>query len=109
MPSVSNFSMATPHHNSNSVTPVGGMSGSPSACLQQRDATGYSCMSRPTYETLSLAGSYGARPSCSPTQPYQHMNGVGHQYTTNGGSSTGLCIISVFYNSLDYIIQGKFN
>lgn len=90
MTSVSNFSMSTTHHhNSNSVTPVGGMSGSPGACLQQRDATGYSCMSRPTYEPLTLTGSYSTRPSCSPTQPYQHMNGVGHQYSTNGTSSTG--------------------
>ncbi|KAK6625934.1 hypothetical protein RUM43_006233 [Polyplax serrata] len=91
MPSMSNFTMSgAHHHNSNSATPVGGMSGSPPACIQQRDATGYSCMSRPTYETLTLTGSYGGRPSCSPTQPYQHMNGVGHQYTPNGTSSTGL-------------------
>ena len=93
-PSVSNFVMSNSHHhNSNGVTPVG-MSATSSACLQQRDGTGYSCMSRPTYETLSLTGSYhGGRPSCSPTQPYQHMNGVGHQYSTNGSSSTGSFLI----------------
>ncbi|XP_044735276.1 paired box protein Pax-6-like isoform X2 [Chrysoperla carnea] len=75
-----------------------GMSSSPGACLQQRDnpavsggmggvTSGYSCMTRPpTYDHLGLG--YGTRPSpCSPTQPYQ-MNG--HQYNTNGSSSTGL-------------------
>lgn len=73
------------------------MSSSPGACLQQRDQPtvsggmgsvtgGYSCMTRPpTYDHLGLG--YTTRPSpCSPTQPYQ-MNG--HQYNTNGSSSTG--------------------
>lgn len=87
MTTVSNFGVApNPHHSSN--TTISGMPNSPGSCLQQRDSSGYSCMSRPTYEPLSLAGSYGARPTCSPTQPYQHMNGVA-QYTTNGTSSTG--------------------
>lgn len=82
MTPVSSFGME--HHHGSSVSP---MSGSPGSCLQQRDTSGY-CMSRPTYEPLTLSGSYSTRPSCSPTQPYQSMNGVG-QYTTNGGTSTG--------------------
>nr|CAD7603262.1 unnamed protein product [Timema genevievae] len=89
MPSMSSFSMsAGPHHGGGGGG--GGMGPSPGACsLQQRDGGGYSCMTRPpTYDPLSL-GAYGSRPSpCSPTQPYQTMNG--HQYSSNGGSSTGL-------------------
>ncbi|XP_065159137.1 paired box protein Pax-6-like isoform X1 [Atheta coriaria] len=68
-----------------------GMGPSPGACLQQRDspsmggAMGGYCMGRPSYD---LGIGYGSRPSpCSPAQPYQ-MNG--HQYNTNGSSSTGL-------------------
>nr|CAD7258468.1 unnamed protein product [Timema shepardi] len=87
MPSMSSFSMsAGPHHGGGGGG--GGMGPSPGACsLQQRDGGGYSCMTRPpTYDPLSL-GAYGSRPSpCSPTQPYQTMNG--HQYSSNGGSST---------------------
>lgn len=68
-----------------------GMGPSPGACLQQRDSptmggamSGY-CMGRPPSYDLGIG--YGSRPSpCSPTQPYQ-MNG--HQYNTNGSSSTG--------------------
>ncbi|XP_022912803.1 paired box protein Pax-6-like isoform X2 [Onthophagus taurus] len=84
MSSMSSFS----HHSGLSS----GMGPSPGACLQQRDSptmggamTSY-CMGRtPSYD---LGIGYGSRPSpCSPTQPYQ-MNG--HQYNTNGSSSTGL-------------------
>nr|XP_031847040.1 paired box protein Pax-6-like [Nomia melanderi] len=59
---------------------------SPGACLQQRD-NGYSCgVARPaSYEPLHLG--YGARPTCSPTQPY-HTAGL-NQYNQNT-SSTGL-------------------
>ncbi|EFN69651.1 hypothetical protein EAG_11988 [Camponotus floridanus] len=59
---------------------------SPGACLQQRD-NGYSCgVARPpSYEPLHLG--YGARPTCSPTQPY-HAAGL-NQYNQNA-SSTGL-------------------
>ncbi|XP_034948853.1 paired box protein Pax-6-like isoform X1 [Chelonus insularis] len=59
---------------------------SPAACLHQRD-NGYSCgVARPpSYEPLHLG--YGARPSCSPTQPY-HTPGL-NQYNQNV-SSTGL-------------------
>lgn len=61
------------------------------ACLQQRESPtmtgsmgGY-CMGRPPSYDLGI--SYGSRPSpCSPSQSYQ-MNG--HQYHTNGTSSTG--------------------
>nr|CAD7396360.1 unnamed protein product [Timema poppensis] len=91
MPSMSSFSMsAGPHHGGGGGG--GGMGPSPGACsLQQRDGGGYSCMTRPpTYDPLSL-GAYGSRPSpCSPTQPYQTMNG--HQYSSNGGSSTGISL-----------------
>lgn len=76
----------------------GGMGPSPGACLQQRDSptmggamSGY-CMGRPPSYDLGLG--YGSRPSpCSPTQPYQ-MNG--HQYNTNGSSSTGKFSFSRF-------------
>ncbi|KAG5897927.1 hypothetical protein JTB14_014041 [Gonioctena quinquepunctata] len=68
------------------------MGPSPGACLQQRDsptmgsAMGGYCMGRPPSYDLGIG--YGSRPSpCSPSQPYQ-MNG--HQYNTNGTSSTGL-------------------
>ncbi|KDR14710.1 hypothetical protein L798_11483, partial [Zootermopsis nevadensis] len=98
MTAMPSFSMSATHHPG---TGVGGgsvgmgasMGPSPAACsLQQRDGVaggGYSCMTRPpTYDPLTL-GAYGTRPSpCSPTQPYQAMNG--HQYSTNGTSSTGL-------------------
>ncbi|KYN40297.1 hypothetical protein ALC56_05242, partial [Trachymyrmex septentrionalis] len=59
---------------------------SPGACLQQRD-NGYSCgVARPpSYEPLHLG--YGARPTCSPTQPY-HAASL-NQYNQNA-SSTGL-------------------
>lgn len=67
-----------------------GMGPAPGSCLQQRDSPmgnsmgGY-CMSRPPSYDLGIG--YGSRPSpCSPAQPYQ-MNG--HQYNTNGSSSTG--------------------
>ncbi|KAJ3631588.1 hypothetical protein MTP99_012707 [Tenebrio molitor] len=68
------------------------MGPSPGACLQQRESpsmggamSGY-CMGRPPSYDLGIG--YGSRPSpCSPSQPYQ-MNG--HQYNTNGTSSTGL-------------------
>ncbi|XP_017797843.1 PREDICTED: paired box protein Pax-6-like [Habropoda laboriosa] len=62
------------------------MGPSPGACLQQRD-NGYSCgVARPpSYEPLHLG--YGARPTCSPTQPY-HTAGL-NQYNQNT-SSTGL-------------------
>lgn len=68
------------------------MGPSPGACLQQREspggmggAMGGYCMGRPPSYDLGIG--YGSRPSpCSPTQPYQ-MNG--HQYNTNGTSSTG--------------------
>ncbi|KAJ8975016.1 hypothetical protein NQ317_012454 [Molorchus minor] len=68
------------------------MGPSPGACLQQRESptmggamTSY-CMGRPPSYDLGIG--YGSRPSpCSPSQPYQ-MNG--HQYNTNGTSSTGL-------------------
>ena len=96
MSSMPSFSMSASHHQGGSAVGVpGSMGPSPAACsLQQRDAvTGgsYSCMTRPpTYDPLTL-GAYGARPSpCSPTQPYQTMNG--HQYSTNGTSSTGIFI-----------------
>lgn len=61
---------------------------SPGACLQQRD-NGYSCgVARPpSYEPLHLG--YGARPTCSPTQPY-HAAGL-NQYNQNA-SSTGECL-----------------
>lgn len=61
---------------------------SPGACLQQRD-NGYSCgVARPpSYEPLHLG--YGARPTCSPTQPY-HTAGL-NQYNQNT-SSTGECL-----------------
>lgn len=67
------------------------MGPSPGACLQQRESptmggamSGY-CMGRPPSYDLGIG--YGSRPSpCSPSQPYQ-MNG--HQYSTNGTSSTG--------------------
>ncbi|KAF5281970.1 hypothetical protein FQA39_LY00494 [Lamprigera yunnana] len=69
-----------------------GMGHSPASCLQQRDSPGMAtsmsgyCMSRPPSYDLGIG--YGPRPSpCSPSQPYQ-MNG--HQYNTNGSSSTGL-------------------
>lgn len=76
------------------------MGPSPGACLQQRDnPTGvgggmggnYPCMTRPSsYDPIGLG--YVSRPSpCSPTQPYQ-MNG--HQYNTNGASSTGIKIMT---------------
>lgn len=92
MSSMSNF---PGHANLPTNLPSGGVGGgsmgpSPGACLQQRDAPGamggsYSCMTRPTYDPIGLG--YASRPSpCSPTQPYQ-MNG--HQYNTNGASSTG--------------------
>ncbi|XP_069678327.1 paired box protein Pax-6-like isoform X2 [Periplaneta americana] len=98
MTTMPSFSMSATHHPGTGVAGGGvgvgsGMGPSPTACsLQQRDAvTGgsYSCMTRPpTYDPLTL-GAYGTRPSpCSPTQPYQTMNG--HQYSTNGTSSTGL-------------------
>ncbi|XP_063915882.1 paired box protein Pax-6-like isoform X1 [Zophobas morio] len=68
------------------------MGPSPGACLQQRESPGMGgamsgyCMGRPPSYDLGIG--YGSRPSpCSPTQPYQ-MNG--HQYNTNGTSSTGL-------------------
>jgi hypothetical protein len=95
---MTSFSMsAATHHPGTGVAGgtvgMGGSMGpSPTACsLQQRDAvtgSGYSCMTRPpTYDPLTL-GAYGTRPSpCSPTQPYQAMNG--HQYSANGTSSTG--------------------
>ncbi|PSN52252.1 Paired box protein Pax-6, partial [Blattella germanica] len=97
MSTMPSFSMAASHHPGTGVagSSVGvgsSMGPNPTACsLQQRDAVtggGYSCMTRPpTYDPLTL-GAYGARPSpCSPTQPYQTMNG--HQYSTNGTSSTG--------------------
>jgi len=61
---------------------------SPGACLQQRD-NGYSCgVARPpSYEPLHLG--YGARPTCSPTQPY-HAASL-NQYNQNA-SSTGECL-----------------
>lgn len=78
-----------------SFTPTGltsAMGPSPGACLQQRDsptmgsAMGGYCMGRPPSYDLGIG--YGSRPSpCSPSQPYQ-MNG--HQYNTNGTSSTGM-------------------
>ena len=97
MTTMSSFSMSATHHPGTgvaggSVGMGGSMGPSPTACsLQQRDAvtgSGYSCMTRPpTYDPLTL-GAYGTRPSpCSPTQPYQAMNG--HQYSANGTSSTG--------------------
>jgi paired box protein 6 len=97
MTTMSSFSMSAAHHpgtgvGGGSVGMGGGMGHSPTACsLQQRDAvtgSGYACMTRPpTYDPLTL-GAYGTRPSpCSPTQPYQAMNG--HQYSANGTSSTG--------------------
>jgi paired box protein 6 len=97
MTAMPSFSMSATHHpgtgvGGGSVGMGSGMGPSPTACsLQQRDAVtggGYSCMTRPpTYDPLTL-GAYGTRPSpCSPTQPYQTMNG--HQYATNGTSSTG--------------------
>ncbi|XP_025835048.1 paired box protein Pax-6-like isoform X1 [Agrilus planipennis] len=68
------------------------MGPSPGSCLQQRDSPGMTnsmggyCMGRPPSYDLGIG--YGSRPSpCSPAQPYQ-MNG--HQYSSNGGSSTGL-------------------
>lgn len=71
------------------------MGPSPGACLQQRDSSGMGgamsgyCMGRPPSYDLGIG--YGSRPSpCSPSQPYQ-MNG--HQYNTNGTSSTGIIII----------------
>nr|CAD7394684.1 unnamed protein product [Timema cristinae] len=98
MPSMSSFSMsAGPHHGGGGGG--GGMGPSPGACsLQQRDGGGYSCMTRPpTYDPLSL-GAYGSRPSpCSPTQPYQTMNG--HQYSSNGGSST-VTVVELAHNCL---------
>ncbi|XP_066999254.1 paired box protein Pax-6 [Anabrus simplex] len=92
MSSMPSFSMATTHHVGTGAVGSGGMT--PSTCLQQRDVTptggGYSCMTRPTpYEPLSLGAYAAARPSpCSPSQPYQPMNG--HQYAPNGATSTGL-------------------
>lgn len=87
--STSMSSMSTFSHHSGLGS---GMGPSPGACLQQRDSptmggamSGY-CMGRPPSYDLGIG--YGSRPSpCSPTQPYQ-MNG--HQYNTNGSSSTGL-------------------
>ncbi|GJQ82864.1 ey [Trypoxylus dichotomus] len=87
--STSMSSMSTFSHHSGLSS---GMGPSPGACLQQRDSptmggamSGY-CMGRPPSYDLGIG--YGSRPSpCSPTQPYQ-MNG--HQYNTNGSSSTGL-------------------
>lgn len=87
--STSMSSMSTFSHHSGLGS---GMGPSPGACLQQRDSptmggamSGY-CMGRPPSYDLGIG--YGSRPSpCSPTQPYQ-MNG--HQYNTNGSSSTGM-------------------
>lgn len=80
------------------------MGPSPGACLQQRDSPGMGgpmsgyCMGRPPSYDLGLG--YGSRPSpCSPTQPYQ-MNG--HQYNTNGTSSTGSFIFK--RNDLEMLI-----
>lgn len=89
MSSMPNFS----HGTGGGVGLGSSMGPSPGACLQQRDnpsvgggmGGSYSCMTRPTYDPIGLG--YASRPSpCSPTQPYQ-MNG--HQYNTNGSSSTG--------------------
>lgn len=84
-------SMTTFNHGGLTTT----MGPSPGACLQQRDSPGMGgamsgyCMGRPPSYDLGLG--YGSRPSpCSPTQPYQ-MNG--HQYNTNGTSSTGTITI----------------
>ncbi|KAI4463624.1 paired box protein pax-6-related-related [Holotrichia oblita] len=87
--STSMSSMSTFSHHSGLSS---GMGPSPGACLQQRDSptmggamSGY-CMGRPPSYDLGIG--YGSRPSpCSPTQPYQ-MNG--HQYNTNGSSSTDI-------------------
>lgn len=80
---------------------TGSMGPSPGACLQQRDSPGMGgamsgyCMGRPPSYDLGLG--YGSRPSpCSPTQPYQ-MNG--HQYNTNGTSSTGGLLLKKKKNS----------
>lgn len=96
-------SMSTFNHGSLS----GGMGPSPGACLQQRDSPGMGgamggyCMGRPPSYDLSLG--YGSRPSpCSPTQPYQ-MNG--HQYNTNGSSSTGK---QSFCSCSDYFLPNKY-
>lgn len=84
---------------------------SPGACLQQRD-NGYSCavgLGRATpvgvggaYEPLHLG--YGARPSCSPTQPYHaalnqynHHHHQGHHHHHHhhpavGSSTAGECL-----------------
>ncbi|XP_045479854.1 paired box protein Pax-6-like isoform X1 [Harmonia axyridis] len=71
---------------------TGSMGPSHGSCLQQRESPGVGsamggyCMGRPHSYDIGLG--YGGRPSpCSPSQPYQ-MNG--HQYTSNGTSSTGL-------------------
>ncbi|XP_015515512.1 paired box protein Pax-6 [Neodiprion pinetum] len=101
MTSMPSFAMSSPsqqsQHTGPGMTGGGGMGPmgmsvgmtvgpSPGACLQQRD-NGYSCgVARPpSYEPLHLG--YGARPTCSPTQPY-HTAGL-NQYNQNT-SSTGL-------------------
>lgn len=73
---------------------TGSMGQSHGSCLQQRESPsigssmGSYCMARPHGYDIGLG--YGGRPSpCSPSQPYQ-MNG--HQYSTNGSSSTGIYI-----------------
>lgn len=100
MSSMPNFS----HGTGGGVGLGSSMGPSPGACLQQRDnpsvgggmGGSYSCMTRPTYDPIGLG--YASRPSpCSPTQPYQ-MNG--HQYNTNGSSSTGKHITNYDFMSI---------
>jgi paired box protein 6 len=115
MTTMSSFSMSATHHPGTgvaggSVGMGGSMGPSPTACsLQQRDAvtgSGYSCMTRPpTYDPLTL-GAYGTRPSpCSPTQPYQAMNG--HQYSANGTSSTGGTLSSTQTDGFRVHLSGR--
>ncbi|KZC14853.1 hypothetical protein WN55_07519 [Dufourea novaeangliae] len=79
---------------------------SPGACLQQRD-NGYSCgVARPTsYEPLHLG--YGARPTCSPTQPY-HTAGL-NQYNQNTSSTekTIAVALGVACHHFGYEVRGS--